>query len=144
MKKHSDISELAQYLGCVNEVLERAEALLWGHVRAYHELARANPRLLVDCLQVRGRRGWGWGGGWRAGRGLPGGVLGGCRCCEGRGGSGRGGAAAPGAAPACGWPRPAAAPQATHPAPQATRPAPPCRALPPPPYRPVRHVPRRW
>jgi hypothetical protein len=52
MKKRQDISDLAQYLGKVNEVLDKAEALLWGHVRNYHELGRGNPHLLVDCLQV--------------------------------------------------------------------------------------------
>jgi hypothetical protein len=52
VKKRQDISDLAQYLGKVDSVRDWAEGLLWGHIRDYHDMAKSNPRLLVDCLQV--------------------------------------------------------------------------------------------
>ncbi|KAI8473445.1 MAG: hypothetical protein J3K34DRAFT_410769 [Monoraphidium minutum] len=47
-----DICELMSYLDRVGDALAGFEARLWGHVRRYRELARSNPRLLVDCARV--------------------------------------------------------------------------------------------
>ena len=47
------------------EVMADFEALLWGHLENYEELAQENPTLLVDCLRVielqvwfRGSKAW--------------------------------------------------------------------------------------
>ncbi|KAI8463893.1 MAG: component of the exocyst complex [Monoraphidium minutum] len=50
--KRRDIGELMSYLDRVGDALAGFEARLWGHVRRYRELARSNPRLLVDCARV--------------------------------------------------------------------------------------------
>ncbi|GBF89218.1 exocyst complex component Sec6 [Raphidocelis subcapitata] len=50
--KRRGIGELFSYLDRVEEAMEAFEARLWAHARNYRELARSNPRLLVDVARV--------------------------------------------------------------------------------------------